>query len=170
MSESKKKFYFLSEEEARFFEALCNLIIPTGQDPKLSPGSIEVGSVDYVDSTLLDFPKEEQEYFRQIIDLVNKASWDKFNREFSAINDCDKSIVLKSLYLDPNTRERVFDLRSIVLEGFYSDYHDPGYRGTTAWGFIQFGGKRISDLKKDWSFLKIWRDYEKKQVPYENAH
>lgn len=164
MSEAKRKFYFLSEEEARFFGALCSVIVPTGEVSNLSPGAAEVGSVNYIDCALLDFSKEVQDYFRQIVHLVNKASWDKFNQEFCEINDCNRDIVLKSLFLDPKTRERVFDLRSLVLEGFYSDYHDPSYNGTTAWSYIKFGGKRISDLKKDWSFLKIWRDFEQKQA------
>ena len=125
--------------------------------------------MNYIDSTLADFPKPVQDYFREAIDLVNKASFDRFNREFCEINDFDRDFILKNLFLDPTTRERAFDLRSLVLEGFYSDYHDPTYNGTTAWGIVKFGGKRISDLKKDWNFLRIWRDYDEKAGPAKSA-
>jgi len=150
----------LSEDEAKFFQAFCALVIPTGKQLDSDPGATEVGSINYVDSTLFDFPKEVQDYFRGVITQVDGKSREKFSRDFCEISDFDKDLVLKSLFLDPRTREGVFDLRSIALEGFYSDYHDPWYRGVTPWKLLRFEGKRISDLKKDWTFLKVWKDHE----------
>ncbi len=144
-------------------------MIPTGKEPMTDPGALEVGSVNYVDSTLFDFPKEVQRYFRGIISQVNAKSRKKFGSDFCEISDSDKNLVLKSLFLDPKTREGVFDLRSIALEGFYSDYHDPWYRGITPWKLVKFEGKRISDLKKDWMFLKVWKDYDSGRTNPENA-
>jgi len=160
---SNKKYYFLSEEEARFFTALSILMVPAGTNPVSSPGALEVGGVNYIDCTLFAFPKEVQEYFRGIIKLTNEKSRERFRRDFALLEDPDKEFVLKSLFSDPVTRERAFDLRSLVLEGYYSDYHDPLYNGITAWEAIKFEGKRISGIKKDWSFLKIWRDFEKEK-------
>jgi hypothetical protein len=54
----------------------------------------------------------------------------------------------------------VFALRAVCLEGFYSDYRDPSYSGRTAWDILEFKGKRVDGIKKDWSFLKIYRDAE----------
>jgi hypothetical protein len=122
------------------------------------PGSSEIGSIHYVDSTILDFPKEVQDYFRAIIELVNEKSRLRFRSSFADISDFDKSWIIRELFLNPKTRERIFDLRSLALEGFYSDYHDPWYRGITPWELVKFQGKRISGTKKDWSFLKVWRD------------
>ncbi len=157
-------YYFLSEEEARFFTALSSFMIPPGKDPANSPGALEVGGVNYIDSALFDFPMGVQEYFRGIIKLMNEKAQDRFRKDFASLQEPDKGFVLKSLFSDPMTRERAFDLRSIVLEGFYSDYHDPTYQGVTAWELIRFEGKRITGIKKDWTFLKIWRDFEQQKA------
>jgi len=164
-----ERYFFLSEDEAKFFQAFCALLVPTGKEPDSDPGAIEVGSVNYVDSTLFGFPTEVQRYFRGIIALVNAKSKEKFGSDFHEIGDYDKDLLLKSLFLDPKSREGVFDLRSIALEGFYSDYHDPWYRGVTPWELVKFEGKRISDLKKDWTFLKVWKDYDSGRRKGENA-
>ncbi len=163
MPEAKRKYYFLSETEAEFYRALSTLIIPTGADPRVSPGAQEVGAVNYIDCTLFDFPREVQDYFREITKLVNEKSRKRFSRDFPEISDLDRDSVLQSLFLDPRTRERAFDLRSLALEGFYSDYHDPWYEGATAWDVAKFGGKRISGIKKDWTFLRVWRDFDQKK-------
>jgi Gluconate 2-dehydrogenase subunit 3 len=158
LTSENNKHYFLTEVEALFFTALCSLMVPSGKDPTISPGAVEVGGVNYIDSTLFDFPKGVQEYFRGIVKLINEKSQERFHKDFPSLEPSDQEFVLKSFFSDPLTRERAFDLRSIALESFYSDYHDPSYHGITAWGAIQFEGKRISGIKKDWSFLKIWRD------------
>ncbi|MDA4111314.1 MAG: gluconate 2-dehydrogenase subunit 3 family protein [Thaumarchaeota archaeon] len=168
MPERSERFYFLSSEEAEFFKAFCSIIVPSGETES-DPGSREVGSVNYVDSTLFDFPKEVQDYFRGIIELVNQRSRTRFLQRFAGLSDFDKSWVIRELFLDPKTREKIFDLRSMALEGFYSDYHDPWYGGVTPWELVKFGGRRISGLKKDWSFLKIWKDETAKEANKENA-
>jgi hypothetical protein len=100
---------------------------------------------------------------------VNGKSNEKFGSDFSEISDFDKNLVLRTLFLDPKNREGMFDLRSLALEGFYSDYHDPWYEGITPWKLVKFEGKRISDLKKDWTFLKVWKDYDSGRTKLENA-
>jgi len=155
--------YFLTANEARFLESFCGLIVPSGADPKLEPGANDVGALNYIDSDLLDFPKEVQEYYRESIRLVDELSQKKFGGKFAQLSDGDKNMILRDFYLNPKTRERMFGLRSLALEGFYSDYRDPWYDGISGWEFTGFSGKRISDLKKDWTFLKIWRDWESKK-------
>ena len=151
-------YYHLEPGEARFFESLCELIVPDSEKED-EPGANRVGAVNYIDSTLFELPAEVQGYFRSAIKLVDEESTRRFSSNFADLGDSSKkSIILRQLYLNPKTRERMLDLRSLALEGFYSDYHDPWYSGTTAWEFVGFQGKRISDLKKDWSFLRIWRE------------
>ncbi len=154
-----KSLYFLSEEEVKFFESLASFIVPPGKDPEIEPGAKEVGAITYIDSTLADFPPGVQNYFRTSIKTVNDYSLTLFSKPFINLNDDEKDTVLRRLYLNPATREKIFDLRSLALESFYSDYHDPSYNGVTGWQVVHFGGKRISDMKKDWSFLKVWRDH-----------
>lgn len=157
------EFYFLSKEEARFFEILCETIVPEGSDAKADPGAVTVGGLSYIDSFLVSSPTPIQHYFRSAIEALDEECEKKFSKKFVELNTSQRNEILKDFYLDPKTRERMFDLRSLVLEAFYSDFHDPSYDGMTAWQYVEFGGKRISSIKKDWTFLKVWKDYEEEQ-------
>ncbi len=155
-----ERLYFLSQDEKLFFEALCEAIVPAGSD-KSDPGTLSVGGLTYIDSALYSLPKETQQYFRQAIDLVNQKCTKKFSsKNFVDLKPSERDVIIRDLLLDQTTRERMFDLRSLALEAFYSDYRDPSYKGITAWEYVEFGGKRITDLKKDWTFLKVWKDHE----------
>ena len=155
------KSYFLTKEEYSFFESFSSFVVPSGENPKEEPGAKEVGTVNYIDSTLFDMPKEAQDHFRKSIQIVRDSAKKKFEKDFLLLTDNEKESLLKELHLDHSTRDVIFELRSLALDGFYSDYHDPTYKGRTPWESISFQGKRISELKKDWSFLKIWRETEK---------
>jgi hypothetical protein len=143
--------------------ALSSLFIPTGEDPVSDPGANEVGTVNFIDSDMFDSPTEVQNYIRQTIRLVNETSKQRFSNEFTSLSDTDKNVILRYLFSDSEWKKQMFDLRSLVLDGFYSDYHDPWYKGVTAWQLAKFEGKRISDIKKDWSFLKIWRESKQQE-------
>lgn len=154
--------YFLSDGERRFFEALCDTIVPAGQDPVSEPGALTVGGLDYIDSALTDMPLERQNYFKKATAVLEGLCNKKYSRCFYELKVEERNVALKEMYLYPNTREMMFDLRSLALEAFYSDFRSPEYSGMTAWDYVDFGGKRISDLKRDWTFLKVWRDEKKK--------
>lgn len=156
-----KAYYFLDPKEASFFESFCEFIVPSG-GASTEPGAREVGTVNYVDSTLFGFPKETQNYFRTTIGMIEDLSEKLFSKSFQDLSDSDKNVTFRAFYLDPRTRERAFDIRSLALEGFYSDYHDPWYQGVSGWEAVGYSGKRISDIKKDWTFLKIWKDRSEK--------
>lgn len=156
--------YFLTQDESAFFQALCETIVPAGKDPYVDPGALTVGALSYIDSSLWDLPKEMQEYFRRTVELLNEKSRQHFAKNFADLGSVERNSILRDFYLHSSSRERMFDLRSLILEGFYSDYHDPAYEGITAWELIEFGGKRITELKKDWSFLKVWREHEQKKA------
>ncbi len=161
-NEAKKAqnhYYTLTPEEVEFFECFSSFIVPSGLDLRTEPGAKEVGTIRYIDSTFHDLPKPVQDYFRATIKIIEDLSDRLFSRQFCHLEDSDRNVVLRMMYLEPKTRERVFDIRSLALEGFYSDYHDPWYEGISAWQIVGFSGKRISDIKKDWTFLKVWKDW-----------
>ena len=162
--EADRRFYVLSKEESEFFEDLCDSIVPEGEDPKVEPGANTVGATSYIDSILFSLPDNAREYFRGAVESLNQKCVSEFHRRFHELAIHERNEVLRAFYLDPKTREQMFDLRSLALEGYYSDYHDPTYEGITAWEYVEFGGRRISDLKKDWSFLKVWKDHHSEQA------
>jgi hypothetical protein len=108
-------------------------------------------------------PTEFQNRFSDSVSMLNDISREKFGERFSDLEMHRQNQVFRTFFLNPETRERAFDLRSLCLEGFYSDYHDPWYRGISGWEYVEFKGKRISDLKKDWSFLRIHREFNEKR-------
>jgi len=154
-SRKEEEYYFLTNEEARFFSTLSGLIVP-GKEGE--PGAKDVGGLSYIDSALLDLPKIVQDYYSGAIKALNFLSHSKFGNRFPELQKSEQNAALREFFLDQKTREMMFDLRSIVLESFYSDYHAPWYEGKTGWEFTGFSGKRISDLKKDWTFLRVWKD------------
>jgi Gluconate 2-dehydrogenase subunit 3 len=154
--------FFLSEKETQFFEALCETIVPAGDSEK-EPGSLTVGGLTYIDSTLADMSEERKKYFRDALNELQELCRKRFSTSFSELNSEQRQTALREFYLNPQTREKMFDLRSVVLESFYSDYHSPDYHGMTAWQYVEFGGKRISDLNKDWRFVRIWKEAETKK-------
>ena len=81
-NKSRARHYFLKDSDAKFFESLCSVVVPEGIDPRNDPGAITVGALNYIDSTLSDFPKEVQDYFAAAIKTVNDVSLAKFSRPF----------------------------------------------------------------------------------------
>lgn len=155
--------YFLSEDEKRFFGALCETIVPSGSNPATDPGALTVGATGYIDSCLHDFSPESQRYFKSAIGALDQYRETKFSKKFAELDFEQRNRALKEFYLDPLTREKcsILDLW-FWKASIQTFYHDPKYTGKTAWEYVEFGGKRISDLKKDSSFLKIWKDSAKK--------
>ena len=158
LNENNQKFYFLTESEANVFRALCESIVPAGENPAEDPGALTVGALSYIDSILSESPAGAQQFFRYSLAALDEISQRSFSKSFPNLSQADRDLAFRDLYLDRATREGMFALRAVILEGFYSDYHDPSYRGMTAWESIGFGGKRITDLKKDWSFVRAWRE------------
>jgi Gluconate 2-dehydrogenase subunit 3 len=150
--------YSLSEDQIRFFKALCESIVPAGENSQGDPGAVTVGGLDYIDSVLADSSEARQAYFQGAISKLNDLCDSKYGRAFADLDSEKRDNALKDFFLNPATREQMFDLRSIALEAFYSDFKTPAYGGVTGWEYTEFGGKRISDLKKDWSFLRIWKE------------
>ena len=149
--------FFLSPQEHKLVEALVETMIPPGENLVHEPGGREVGAPNYFDSRMLDLPEPARQAFRLALKLVDDRSSESYAKTFAVLSMDERSEILRSLLTDPTTMSLVFALRAICLEGFYSDYHDPSYLGRTAWDVLEFKGKRIDGVKKDWSFLRIYR-------------
>jgi len=150
--------FVLSDEEYELVESVADMIVPTGQDPKSDPGAKEVGVKNYFDSILFDLSVVRRERIRQTLGLIQQESQRMFaGRNFQTLARHEKEAVFRRFLSEGRLKERLLEVRAICIDGFYSDYHDPDYRGVTAWAWLGYEGKRISDVKKDWSFLKVHR-------------
>lgn len=151
--------YLLSEDLYRLIADIASTIVPCGKDPLTHPGAREVGAINYIDSILLSAEEGEWEMLQDILSTIKKKAKDMGGGDFVSLTNSEKIELLKSMYERSDTKDAYLFLRSLCVEGFYSDYHDPWYDGVTAWELIGFGGPRISDIKKDWSFLRIYSMY-----------
>jgi len=150
-------FFFSSRD----YENLCAFaarIIPSGSNVEEDPGASEVGTVNYVDSWILHESDSTKADFRQALEFIDRKCMERFGLTFKDLLAEKQDDFLTWMAIDPKGSDFFDKLRGACIEGFYSDYCDPDYVGRTAWSLVGFQGKRISDLKKDWSFLRIYRE------------
>lgn len=119
-----------------------------------------MGAHNYFDSRILDLPEGARPMVRDALQLLEDRSKQESGKSFADLSAAQREKVLRSMLLDPATMTPIFVLRIFCVEGFYSDYRDPSYTGKTAWDIVEFKGKRIDGIKKDWSFL---RNYQAKE-------
>lgn len=148
--------FSLKRDQYELIADISETIVPSGPDPLKQPGAREVGAVNYADSVLLNAEAGEVKMLGDLLDIIRKEAEKMGSSDFRSLKEEEKIHLLNSLHDRGDTKDAYIFLRSLCVEGFYSDYSDPDYEGVTAWNLIEFGGPRISDLEKDWSFLEIY--------------
>jgi len=157
MLDSNQPPYALTLEEYEAVGALAEVIIPSGDDPSVEPGANEVGVKSFFDSTFYEMPESQQTRIRGALGLIEAMSRDMFDgRRFRDLSFAERDRVLKDMLSKGDSKQLFVELRAICVSGFYSDYRDPGYAGMGAWEWMDYGGKRITGIKKDWSFLRVY--------------
>lgn len=153
----KEPPYGLSKKEYRLVSAIADAIIPSGSDPKLEPGAEQVGTKNYIDSIVLEFPENVRKSLSSFLMKIQEISKSEFGIEFENLPREKRVYILEKMLLDPSHKIDAFFIRALCLEGYYSDYRDPWYTGKTAWDVVGFKGKRITGIKKDFSFLEVYK-------------
>ena len=154
----KEPPFFFSPRDYENLRAFAARIIPSGSNIEEDPGASEVGTVNYVDSWVLDESDSTKADFRQALEFVDRNCRERFGLTFKDLHAEKQDDFLSWMAVDREGSDFFDKLRAACIEGFYSDYCDPDYVGRTAWSLVGFQGKRISDVKKDWSFLRIYRE------------
>ncbi|HKJ96891.1 MAG TPA: gluconate 2-dehydrogenase subunit 3 family protein [Thermoplasmataceae archaeon] len=154
--------FLLNKEDYELISDIAEAIVPSGDNPDEEPGSREVGTINYIDSVLLDAEDAEMKMLRDVLSAIRSETRRQGAVDFRELSAEKKHLLLNGLFDRGKTKDAYIFLRSLCLEGFYSDYHDPDYNGVTAWKLLEFGGPRISELDKDWSFLRIYSDSKEK--------
>ena len=147
--------YYLSAEDYETLKLIADIMIP-GNGPD-EPGASAVGTVNYIDSEFGNMSETGKEELRSGIALFHDYPKKFFGKELSDLNLDEISALFKKMHTDPASRLSFLLVRSLCIMGFYSDYTDPWYDGFGAWAWMDYGGKGISGLNKDWSFLEIYR-------------
>lgn len=147
--------FFLKKDQYELIADIAEAIVPSGPDPLKEPGARQVGAVNYADSVLLASEPDEVKMIEDLLEHIRSEAEKLGKSDFRSLSEQQKITLLNSLHDRSETKSAYIFLRALCVEGFYSDYSDPGYEGVTAWNLLEFGGPRISDLEKDWSFLEI---------------
>ena len=158
--------YFLSKEDYEKLKLIADIMIP-GNGPE-EPGASAVGAANYIDSEYGNMSETEREELRKGIALFHDYSKRIFEKELSDLSQDEISELFKKMHTDPASRLSFLLVRSLCIMGFYSDYTDPWYDGVSAWTWMDYGGKGISGLNKDWSFLEIYRKNKHKTGQSDN--
>ena len=150
--------FALNDDEYELVGSLVETFVPSGENPDDDPGGKEVGAKNYFDSELLNFPNDVRSEVLETLSVINQESKSLYRgRSFPELSIIERTLVVKRLLGTPSVRARMMEVRSLCLEGFYSDYHDPDYKGKAAWEWTEYKGKGITGLKKDWTFLEVYR-------------
>ena len=156
--DSESPPYALTRDEYELVDALAEAIVPSGTNPSMEPGAKEVGVKNFFDSTVLEMSEYQRSRTKEALALIDARSRELFaGRKFSGLTVRERGSVLKTLLSDGASRQLFVEVRAICVSGFYSDYRDPDYKGIGAWAWLGYEGKRISGIKKDWSFLEVYR-------------
>jgi hypothetical protein len=153
--------YGLSQDEYEFIEALVDTVIPPGKDPIEEPGAKQVGTKNYFDSRFLELSEPEKSALRRCFSLLEEKCFALFGVSFKDAEREKREKVLNEFLSDPQSFKIFFKLRAICLEGYYSDYRDPWYKGKTAWDVVEFSIRKPSLMKKDFSFLMVYKLFNK---------
>jgi gluconate 2-dehydrogenase gamma chain len=140
---------FLTEQEARTLEAMCDRIIPADQDP----GAALAGAVNYIDIQLAGHFRRHQKAYRQGIAGVDETSQNQFGKTFTALPAGKQDEVLKALEKGQAAGEtwkkrsskRFFAMVvSHTMEGFYGDSRHGGNRDRASWKMLNLPYPPIS--------------------------
>jgi gluconate 2-dehydrogenase gamma chain len=132
---------FLSIEEAKTIEAICEHIVPADQDP----GATQAGVVYFFDRQLVGYLKRWQATYREGIAGVDQASLALFRKKFVDLPSKQQAEVLTALEKNEAPGEiwkrrsarEFFDLVvSHTMQGFYGDPRHGGNRDRASWKML----------------------------------
>jgi hypothetical protein len=149
--------YALSMEQYNMLVCFAEAVVPPLGS--MAPGAKEIGTANYVDSKLLTMGKDQLNLVVATLSSIDQYARKTYGNDFCSIGLKDRADVIRRFLVEKEFFKATFFLRALVLEGFYTDYRDPWYKGKTVWEAVGFGGKRVSDVQKDWSFLKVYQEF-----------
>jgi gluconate 2-dehydrogenase gamma chain len=132
---------FLSIEEAKTIEAICEHIVPADQDP----GATQAGVVFFFDRQLVGYLKRWQATYREGIAGVDQTSLALFRKKFVDLPSKQQAEVLTALEKNEAPGEiwkhrsarEFFDLVvSHTMQGFYGDPRHGGNRDRVSWKML----------------------------------
>jgi gluconate 2-dehydrogenase gamma chain len=132
---------FLSIEEAKTIEAICEHLVPADQDP----GATQAGVVYFFDRQLVGHLKRWQATYREGIAGVDQTSLALFRKKFVDLPPQQQAEVLTALEKNEapgeiwkrrSAREFFALVVSHTMQGFYGDPRHGGNRDGASWKML----------------------------------
>jgi gluconate 2-dehydrogenase gamma chain len=133
---------YLTPEDARTVDAICEQLIPRDQDP----GAHDAGVVNYIDTQLATRFRRYRKAYREGIAAVDTASRTKFQTPFTGLTPEQQIEILQ--HIEENAKP-FFDLiLTHTRQGFYGDPRHGGNRNRASWkmvglAFPQVRGRQV---------------------------
>ncbi len=139
---------FLSENQARTLQAICDQIVPADDFPSAS----QAGVLTYIDRQLARHYSRHQDAYRDGLAQAETASRNRFGKEISALPTQDQLAVVTGIEQE---NHKFFDLvRTHTLEGYYGSPRHGGNRDELSWKMLGLDdppleGRAQFDLRKE---------------------
>jgi gluconate 2-dehydrogenase gamma chain len=138
------KFKVLTSVEVRMLESIAERIFPKTD----TPGAVEIGVVDYIDSALAGDYAALAPLYRQGLRAVNRLAQAKFAKRFPALKEEQKDAVLAEFEAGSvrgfkRAAEFFEMLRYHVLEGVFCEPHYGGNQNMIGWRLVGFPGQQF---------------------------
>lgn len=132
---------FLTIEEAKTLEAICEQIVPADKDP----GAAQAGVVNFIDRQLVGHLKRHQKAYREGLAGVDQTSQALHGRKFADLPAANQLAVLVALekgeaageVWKQRSAKAFFDLVvNHTMQGFYGDPRHGGNRNGVSWKML----------------------------------
>jgi gluconate 2-dehydrogenase gamma chain len=140
-SRDRSSFRFLSPDEARTLEAVCEQIVPADQDP----GARIAGVICFIDLQLMGVYKSFQTAYRQGLAGVDQSSQAlygapfaglPFERQTAVLTAMEKSKAPGEIWKQTPSRGFFDMVIAHSMQGFYGSARHGGNRGQVSWRML----------------------------------
>lgn len=132
---------FLSLEEARTLEAICEQVVPSDQDA----GAAKAGVVNFIDRQLVGHLRRHQKAYREGLSGVDQTSQVLHDRKFADL-PAEKQLAVLTVLEKSEAAGEVWKQRSAkaffdlvvnhTMQGFYGDPRHGGNRDGVSWKML----------------------------------
>lgn len=164
---NSEKMNVLSREESELLAAVAERIFPKTD----TPGAVEIGAVDYIETALAGDYAALALLYRQGLRAINRYSRGRFNKIFFELTDAEKDAVLSDFEAGaPDSFKRAAEffetLRYHVLEGVFCEPQYGGNKDMTGWRLVDFPGQQFGYAD---AYINRRVDLEPVSVDYRKA-
>lgn len=133
-----------TEHERLIVCAIAERIFPTTD----SPGAVEIGALDYVETALAGDYAAQAPLYRQGVRAVDRYARARFEKVFLRLTDAEKDAVLRDFEAGvpvffKQAAEFFETLRYHVLEGVFCEPQYGGNKDMIGWRLVNFPGQQF---------------------------